>query len=106
MEWYNKLYVGSSVGKRSRILQYKISNRKMHPVCYLIVMVCKPGSLLEIIPSSCLLQEAYPTDDLSIIGIAGSRQEARELAAKILSDVYEARHDLDVKAFLYGGGSL
>ena len=101
MKWYTDLYLGKSIAPRYRMLQYKISHRLIHPTVYLIALVQREGRLLEIIPSTCLLQPVYPQENLYILGMAGSRQEAVNLTCEILEAVFKERGNFDLRAWLY-----
>ena len=109
MKWYTDLYLGKSITRRYRMLQYKITHKKIHPTAYLITLAQKDGRILEIIPSTCLLQRVWPDNNLFILGMAGSRKEAIDLAGEILIEVYREHGDFDLRSWLYpavGGDSL
>lgn len=100
MEWYDSPVLGNSVAKRYEKIKRKINRKKVHPSVYLLV-VSKTGKYpLEIIPSPVLLQKNYPADDLLVIGMAGTVTEKKELIQAVLTQVYEARGDFDVKEYL------
>lgn len=100
MFWYNDLYLGKKCLHRAERLKYKIANRVPHRTVYLIVLGQSCNSVLEIIPSVQLLQEAYPRDHLRIIGMAASRGEAMELTRQIIDEVYRLQGNFDVAAFM------
>lgn len=100
MYWYHHLFIGDSVRHRYRRLIHKISNRKIHPVCFLIILNDSGRSLFEIVPSSELLQRNYPDNDLKIIGIAGSKKEAIKLSEKIILQASQMEEDFDIETLM------
>lgn len=100
MFWYDNLYLGKKCLRQAGRLKYKIANRIPHRSVYLIVLPQSDHSVLEIIPSAMLLQEAYPRDNLRVIGIGANRREALELIRQIIDEVYRQQGDFDVEAFV------
>ena len=103
MHWYENLVLGASVKGRCAMLKYRISNRMIHPSVYLLAWSGAEGALFEIIPSSCLLQQGYPSRQLHILGIAGYRKEALDLTETVIREVYHARGDFDVRSYMEQG---
>lgn len=100
MEWYESPVLGNTVAKKYSKIRRKITRKKIHPSVYLLV-VSKTGKYpLEIIPSPVLLQKNYPDDDLLVIGMAGTNTEKKELIQAVLTQVYEARGDFNVREYL------
>lgn len=96
MRWYSDLYVGPSL----QDVQYKIikkikQNKRVFDV-YLLALPVSNNHLLELIPVS--YAGLYP--DLAVIGIAGGKQEAVELTAKIMEEIYIKTGAFDVGAYL------
>lgn len=74
--------------------------RKFQPGMHLITLASQPGNLLDIIPAYVLLQKHYPTENLSVVGLAGSRKEALSLVQTIIENVYQATGSFDVAAYM------
>lgn len=100
MFWYDNLYLGKKCLRQAGRLKYKIANRIPHRAVYLIVLPQSEHSVLEMIPSTALLQEAYPRENLRVIGMGASRGEALELIRQIIDEVYRQQGDFDVAAFM------
>ena len=105
MFWYDNKYKGKSCLYKVNRIKYKISNRIDHPTVYLITLAQNGHGVLEMIPSTLLLQRAYPSEDLRIVGMGGSRRESLELMRQIIEEVYRQQHDFDVAAFMESGNS-
>lgn len=100
MFWYDHLYLGKKCLHRANRLKYKIANKLPHQTVYLITLPQGKNSVLEIIPSTVLLQEAYPDQDMRIVGMGANRGEAMELTRQIIDEVYHQQGNFDVAAFL------
>jgi hypothetical protein len=83
MYWYDHLYLGKKCLFRANRIKYKIENRMSHASVYLIVLPQSSHSVLEVIPSVQLLQDAYPKEQL-----------------RIIDEVYRARGDFDVASYM------
>ncbi len=104
MIWYDSLFLGTGCQSKQKTLRRRISKCRPHPGVYLITLPTQEHECLEIIPSALLLQPEYPGEDLRIIGMALTHDEAVELVERIIQETYAAREDLDVEAFMQNYG--
>ncbi len=100
MTWYDDLFLGPECRPRYKTIQYRIDHRMAHPGVYLVTLPTREGEVLEIIPSAQLLQKAYPTEDLFIIGMAFTHDDAVALIERIIAETFDMRGDVDVAAYL------
>ncbi len=100
MIWNDPFYLGKNCSKKYKMLQYRITNRMVHPGVYLLTFPRSGQGILEIIPSLLLLQEHYPTDDLTIVGMGATRGEAISIAEQIVTETVSARGDADIAAYM------
>ncbi len=100
MVWYDSMFLGTGCQSKFKMLKRRISHRAMHPPVYLITLPTGDHRVLEIIPSSQLLQKNYPTDDLRIIGMTYTRGEALGFVEKIISESFRKRGDAEIEAYL------
>lgn len=101
MEWYEPLFLDPLVCRDYRLLKRKIIRRRPHPPVYLLVLPeASSGSLLEILPSSVLLQKNYPTQGQLVIGMAHSRSKAVEMTGELLCTVREEGYGFDLRAYM------
>ncbi len=100
MFWYDSLFLGTGCQSKQKTLKRRISKCRPHPGVYLITLPTQEHECLEIIPSALPLQSEYPGDDLRIIGMALTRDEAVGLVEQIIQETYSRRGDLDVEAFM------
>ena len=71
MKWYDDLYVGESIVHKTNI-----------------------------IPSHELLQKGYPKKQLYVIGLAKGYDEAVEVAASVIDEVYRQTGAFEVASYL------
>lgn len=101
IEWYEHLICGPTISRRRcRKIKYKVANFQVQPVVYLIVQNEKARDLLEIIPSTVLLQKNYPSDGLKAVGLASTRQEALRVTEKLIRDMYVRQKDFDIERYM------
>ncbi len=100
MIWYDPMFLGTGCQSKLKRLKHQISRKVPHVGVYLITLPTQEHTVLEIIPSAQLLQERYPTEELKIIGMAFTRNEALSLMQEILSESLQTRGDVDIDAFM------
>ncbi|MCD8300949.1 MAG: hypothetical protein LUC41_07255 [Clostridiales bacterium] len=100
MVWYGHMVLGRGLASKEKMIRYRISHRKAHVGVWLVILPRFEHQVLEIIPSTLLLQENYPLDDLTVIGMALTRKEAVDIAAELAAAAVIKRGDADVAAYL------
>ncbi len=105
MIWYDPLFLGTGCQSKQKTLKRRISGRRAHTPVYLITLPTQSRLVLEIIPSTLLLQEHYPAGGLQIIGMAFTRSEALRIVERVISDSFKTRGDADIEAYMSDCGS-
>lgn len=100
MRWYRHLYVGERAGRHRFSIIQKIRLDQLQPEVYVITPASNGNNILDIHPSSSLLQPYYKEQDLLILGIAVGHQEAMEVAGEIVDEMYRKTGELDLEQFL------
>lgn len=100
MKWYKNLYVGESIEHKKKKVIWKIKHNAGMLHTYVITFPSNPDNLLDIIPTTDLMQKAYPKDKLMVIGIAGDYDEALELTRQIVDETYHETGRVDVHNYL------
>ncbi len=100
MVWYDPMFLGTGCQSKLNMLKRRISRREVHTGVFLITLPTCDGRVLEIIPSALLVQDHYPADNLRIIGMAFSRNEAIGIAQEIISECYRECGKIDVEAYM------
>lgn len=96
MKWYSDLYIGENARKNQNRILRQIRARGKARNIFLVALPANPSNLLDIIPS----RFAFHYDHLHVIGVAKGKQEACEVAASIIDEVYRETGAFDVTRYL------
>ena len=100
MIWYKDLYVGESIVHKTKKVKWKIMHNAGQIGIYVITLAFNRQNLLDIIPSYELMQKEYPKKDMVIVGLAKGYDEAVEVAASIIDEVYRSTGTFDLRTYL------
>ena len=100
MRWHKDLYVGESLRKKTLYYKYILKYTKKVTGTYCILPASGKADLLDICHSELLKFDKFYPDDQIVVGIAGSRREAYDVAARIISDSIKETGSTDVKGYL------
>lgn len=101
MKWYDDLYVGDSIVHKTSKIKWKILHNAGQINIYVITIASNPKNLLDIIPAQELMQKAYPKKHLYVVGLAKGYEEAVEVAASIVDEVYRQTGNFMVSEYLF-----
>ena len=99
MKWHKKLYCGATI-TLPKWSKFQINHGKQPKGYYCIALSDHNENLLDIYESCFLRTTHLKTDDIYIIGIAGSKSEAYDVVRDIIEDVYVHTKGFDIKNFL------
>ena len=102
MKYYKYLYLADGLEKKREKIISKLENNKFQMSIHLVVLSTSKKNHFDIINSVLLLQPAYPKDDLFVVGIAKSYDDALELVEKIVGEVYDNTKDADIRGYVLG----
>lgn len=100
MRWYRKLYIGKTAKKKRYEIVWKVKHRAGMLGVYVITLASNEENLLDIIDSSVLLQPFYKNENIFIVGIACGYEEAIELAAHIIEELYRKTGEFQIRKFI------
>lgn len=100
IRWYDHLYMGPSVQGLEKTIRYEMKFRKVPFGYYFITLPEVSTDLFDIWSSEQLRMPWMRDREIDIIGAAGSLGEAKELAAAIVCEVYEATGAFDMRSYL------
>ena len=100
MIWYDKFYVGESIVHKTKKIKWKIMHNAGQIGIYVITLASNRQNLLDIIPSYELMQRGYPKREMVIVGLAKGYDEAVEVAASIVDEVYRNTGTFAVRTYL------
>ena len=99
--WYDNLYFDEQNAKKKARLLRRLEKGKPEPNVYVLALPdSRDRNILDIFNSLELMQPHYKGRKKYIVGIARSKQAAVELAADIVGEMYSARGDFDLRAYL------
>ena len=105
MRWYRHLYVGEQAKKRRFAILQSIRREKFRPGVHVIVPAAGPSNLLDILSAAELFHNRFlKREELLILGVGASYEEALEVAARIVSDLYRQTGGFDLNEFLKKNG--
>ncbi|MCR4956066.1 MAG: hypothetical protein K6A30_05235 [Lachnospiraceae bacterium] len=87
MKWYKHLYVGPSLQEKKEKVIRNLRRNVLQVEVYVIVLADNGKDNFRIIHSLELLQKPYPKDELTVVGIAGGKEEAFFLVEDMVKDV-------------------
>ncbi len=99
MIWYKEFYAGESIEQKKEKVKWKILHNAGQLDIYVIALSSSPASLLDIISAKELMQKSYPKQNMLIIGVDKGYDNAVELAAKIIMDVFQKTGNLKVRDY-------
>ena len=96
MKWYKDLYVGAIASENQKKIIRKIKSSKFQINIFVLCTPLNSDNVMDIIPSSILLQSYFNINDITIYGIAEGYDEALELMQTIIMDCYEKTGEFDI----------
>lgn len=99
MRWAVNLYTTESTKKVLPRIMQKVRKRKLQPNLRIITLASNEQNLLDIIPAAAYMQKVMADLSPDIVGVANGQEEAQELAAQIIFDVWEKSGGFDVRTY-------
>lgn len=100
MTWYDELYVGQGIADKAEKVIWKIRHNAGQVGVYVIALASNRENILDIIPAQELLQRGYPKGGICVVGLAKGYDEAVDVAASIVSEVYRDTGAFKVREYL------
>ena len=100
MIWYQNLYIGQSIKRKAMKIKWKIRHNAGQLDIYVLTLASNPQNLIDLIPSTDLLQKHYPRKNLVVIGLAKGYDEAAMLAGEIISEVLKETRTTNVRDYI------
>ena len=100
MRFYKYLYVQKELeSKKDKIIE-KLQQKKILLNCHIVTLPATPRNQLEIHSSKFLFQPGFSTDDLFVVGIVKSHENAVEFVENLIKDVYNETKRTDVRSYI------
>ena len=99
MKLHKNAYWGESLGDLKRTVTYELKYKKFAVGYYCITLPDNSENLMDIIPGEQLKLKFLRRKPRTVIGIAGTKNEAMKLAGTIIYDVYKETDGFDVTGY-------
>ncbi len=97
MKWYSNLYLGEEAGKKKTKLINQLEKHSISFGVYVITPASNGKDLLDVLPAFMLYKEQ--NRERKILGLAVTKEEALEVAANIIQDVFQKTGTYDVRGY-------
>lgn len=99
IKWIEPLYMDGITKHVADLVMEKSKSEKLQYPVFLVTFPTNENNLLDIIAVNELLFPYYKKKDTYVLGMASSRQQAKIMAASIISKVYEETGGFDLKSY-------
>lgn len=100
MRFYKYLYVQEELEKKKDKIISKLMQKKILLSCHVVALSSTDKNQLDIYSSKYLFQPGFPTDELFVVAIVKSHEDAIEYVEKLLKDVYNETKRTDMRSYI------
>lgn len=101
LDFSPNLYLGESIrSEKLDTIKKKLLTKPLLAGVTLLILSENPSDQVEILGCAQLTQNVFGEYPLSVVGLAGNRDEALDLVARITRDCLAKRGDCSLKEFL------
>ena len=100
MKYYKHIYISEDLAKKKDQIIRKLECNKLQLNVHVIILPLESNNQLEIINSRILLQPSYPKDDLFVVGIVKSYDEALDYVEKTANEVYNNAEGMNIRSYI------
>ena len=100
MRFYKNLFVQKELENKKEKIVEKLKQKKILLSCHVVALASTSKNQLEIYSSKYLFQPGFPTDDLFVIAIVKSHEDAVEFVENLVKDVYNETRRTDVRSYI------
>ena len=100
MKWHEPLYLSESMQKKVKLIKWKLNHNAGAWNGYVLTFSSNPENLLDIYPMKSLKQNGFWKEQMEIVGMAGTYEEALELVQIIIEEVYRETQSTDIRAYI------
>lgn len=101
MKWCKDIYVSDSVADKKRKILHNLKRGKLQINVYVITLPLTEGGIMEIYPAYIFLQKIYKKQNIYIIGLASDKNEAYDLAGRIIMECYSNTGGFDIRKYYH-----
>ena len=100
MKFYKYLYVQEELLKKKEKIINKLNQKKILVNCHVVALSSTEKNQLDIYSSKFLFQPGFPTEDLFVVAIVKSHEDAIEFVENLLKDVYNETKRTDMRSYI------
>jgi len=100
MEFYKYLYVQEELEKKKDKIISKLKNNKILLNCHIVALSANPKNQLDIYSSKFLFQPGVSTENMLVVAIVKSHEDAVEYVENLLKDVYNETKRTDMRSYI------
>jgi len=100
MRFYKYLYVQEELEKKRDKIISKLKEKKILLSCHIVALASSGKNQFDIYSSKYLFQPGFPTEDLFVVAIVKSHEDAIEFVEKLLKDVYNETKRTDMRSYI------
>lgn len=102
MKFYKYLYVQEELEKKKEKIIRKLKQKKILFNFHVVTISSNPENQLDIYNSKYLFQPGFPAEDLFVVAIVKSHEDAVEFVENLLKDVYNETKRTDMRSYILG----
>lgn len=102
VRWYKDLFLDGITKHTVGRIKKDIEKEKLQYPIFLVALASNEKNLLDVMNVNELLFPYYHKRTTYILGLASSRQQAKIMAAAIVSKVYQENGDCDIRSYVKG----
>ena len=99
--WYQNLYTGEKASRHRDKIKWKLEHRVGTVKVFLLTMPSNEQNSLDILNAAYLKQPHFRKQEIRVVGLALSYEEALEVLVRIVEEVYEQTDGMDIKEYIY-----
>ena len=100
MRFYKYLYVQEELEKKKDKIIQKLQEKKILINCHIVTLSSVEKNQFDIYSSKFLFQPGFPTENLFVVAIVKSHEDAIEFVEKLLKDVYNETKQTDMRSYI------
>lgn len=100
MRFYKNLYVQEQLEKKKEKIISKLKQKKILLSCHIVALASNSVNQLDIYSSRYLFQPGFPTEDLFVVAIVKSSEDALEFVENLLEEVYNETKRTDMRSYI------
>ncbi len=103
VQWYTDLFLDGITKHTVEHIRDRVGKRRIQYPVFAVTYASNEKNLLDVININELLLEYYQKCNIYILGVASSRQQAKIMAAAIVSKVFEETNSFEIREYFENG---